>query len=247
MYSPTLQARTITYDSVQEGSRQPLKVVAKCYTDKDSGPDSDGLTLVLAHATGTHKEHWEPMLERLFELHRSKDGAHRIRAAWAIDCQNHGDSALLNEAVIKERPDGISIREYAAALITLIQSDELRGHRIVAVGHSSGTSAWMYTTKLLNGDKMEKLPYLSIILVEPPMIDRHVFHANIKDRERQVGFITKAIAAQRSSWDNREAALDWLLKRKPWSSWDKRILEIYSVWASLSSTVESARTNVDDL
>lgn len=84
----------------------------------------------------------------------------------------------------------------------------------------------MFSTKCYSSSTP---PYESIILVEPPLIDRHVFQANIKDRERQTAMLTKAVAAQRSAWNNREAAFDYFVKRAPWKTWDIRVVVIQIV------------------
>lgn len=46
------------------------------------------------------KEHFEPTIEKLFDL---KSSAFIIREAWALDCQSHGESALLNEEKLRDR------------------------------------------------------------------------------------------------------------------------------------------------
>jgi hypothetical protein len=56
----------------------------------------DGATLVFTHGVGQHKEHWEPVIERIYESEQGK-GGFAIREAWSVDCPNHGDSAILNE------------------------------------------------------------------------------------------------------------------------------------------------------
>jgi len=44
----------------------------------------------------TDKEHWEPVIKELFEEDHAA-GSAIIKEAWAIDCQDHGESAILNE------------------------------------------------------------------------------------------------------------------------------------------------------
>jgi hypothetical protein len=60
--------------------------------------DADPVMLILAHATSFHKELLEPFLEGLY-AHAAVSSATRsslvkIRDAWAIDCPNHGESAV---------------------------------------------------------------------------------------------------------------------------------------------------------
>lgn len=85
----------------------------------------------------------------------------------------------------------------------------------------------MYSTKYFSGSL--RVPYEAVILVEPPLIDRRVFHDNIEDRQRQTSMLTKAISAQRNQWDSRAAAYEWFAKRFPWKAWDDRVLRIFVV------------------
>jgi hypothetical protein len=85
----------------------PFHITAKrYYWDELPGfdpNDPDAITLVLLHATGFHKETWEPSLERVFHLaSRSKIGDVKIREAWAIECPNHGASAQLNDSTLQQ-------------------------------------------------------------------------------------------------------------------------------------------------
>ena len=82
------------------GPDYPFLITAKRYTAPSCvSDDPDALTLVLAHGTGYHKEHWEPTLEHILE-HAAHDVRVKIRDAWAIDCPNHGDAAVLNERTL---------------------------------------------------------------------------------------------------------------------------------------------------
>lgn len=88
-------------------------------------PRAEGYTLILLHATGLHKETFEPLIHALFETSQAatntvgpKAGA-SIREIWTIgrqrscrpralplhvppplDCPNHGESAVLNHDVL---------------------------------------------------------------------------------------------------------------------------------------------------
>ena len=64
--------------------------------------DPDALTLIFLHATSFHKETWEPTMERLFYLASSRGSSLKIREAWALDCPNHGESAMLNERALQQ-------------------------------------------------------------------------------------------------------------------------------------------------
>ena len=83
----------------------PLLVSVKRYwVPEFESKDPDAATLILAHATGFHKELWEPVLEELYDQMVVSSGTNssvpKIREAWAIDCPNHGESAVLNEETL---------------------------------------------------------------------------------------------------------------------------------------------------
>lgn len=61
--------------------------------------DPDAFTLIFAHGTGFHKEHFEATLEDLYKCVQNHPGhsSIKIREAWTIDCPNHGEAAFLNE------------------------------------------------------------------------------------------------------------------------------------------------------
>jgi hypothetical protein len=49
------------------------------------------------------KEQWEPVIQRLFQFQETEAEVHRIREAWSFDWQSHGDAAVLNHNVLKDR------------------------------------------------------------------------------------------------------------------------------------------------
>ncbi len=111
----------------------PFYVIAKRYTQLVSPvgiQDSDSSTLVLLHSTSFHKEIFEPTLSDLAALITSPDvpGRVKIKEAWAIECPNHGESAVLNEELLREP----RFREYCEcrlfySMITLESMNSLVG------------------------------------------------------------------------------------------------------------------------
>jgi len=99
---PILQSQSYVFDARPQ---YPLLVSVKRYWAQEfESTDPDAVTLVLAHATSFHKELWEPVLEDLYTQAVVSPGACspvlNIRDAWAIDCPNHGESAVLNEETL---------------------------------------------------------------------------------------------------------------------------------------------------
>ena len=77
----------------------PLSIVAKRYWIPEANTeDPAAQTLIVLHSTSFHKETWEPTLRELFKQPNAKV---LIREAWAIDCPNHGESAVLNSQILK--------------------------------------------------------------------------------------------------------------------------------------------------
>ncbi|KAI0722373.1 hypothetical protein C8T65DRAFT_734779 [Cerioporus squamosus] len=143
-----------------------LWISANRYRPAGGAPHLEGVTLVFAHCSSGHKEQWEPVLAKLFELASCSDvlpAECRIREAWALDAPNHGDAAALNGDILKSRQP-YSIQEYASMLASFIRSSSfVRGHDIVAIGHSASTSAWSEACS-----DSEPLPLRALVLVELP-------------------------------------------------------------------------------
>ena len=102
MPSLRLQSQSYVFDA---RPHYPLLVSVKRYwVPEFESKDADAATLVLAHATGFHKELWEPVLEEFYDQMAVSSGTNspvpKIRDAWAIDCPNHGESAVLNEETL---------------------------------------------------------------------------------------------------------------------------------------------------
>ena len=80
----------------------PLVTTAKRYRHpKFFSEDPDALTLIFAHGTGFHKEQWEPTIDDLLDALKRDNPASaplKIHEIWNLDCANHGDAAIINEA-----------------------------------------------------------------------------------------------------------------------------------------------------
>ena len=57
----------------------------------------------------TDKEAWFPTVEELFKLQQMNTArSFVIEEFWSMDCPNHGQSAVYNDARLHELPDGLS-------------------------------------------------------------------------------------------------------------------------------------------
>ncbi|KAJ7173970.1 Alpha/beta hydrolase fold-1 [Mycena crocata] len=199
----------------------PLSMTAKKYT---YGPakNQNGITLLMLHGLGQHKEQWEPVIEKLYAL-QLENRVPRIREVWSFDWQSHGESAILNADVLKENRKSAPMARWSSAIASFITSDSLEGHRLVGIGYSSGTMALMGSTL-----HFEKCPYVSIILVEPSIMDQETWDTH-QEKEIQPAFdmMTKAVMRRRDSWTSREEARKYFIGRFPWNSWDSRIVGLF--------------------
>jgi hypothetical protein len=83
----------------------------------------------------------------------------------------------------------------------------------------------MYTTKFFPF----QIPYLSIILVEPELIDRDTFHKTVAEQGDRVDRLQKITTGRRNAWSTKNDAFEYFNKRAPWNTWDARVLRIYVV------------------
>ncbi|KAJ7201833.1 hypothetical protein GGX14DRAFT_571097 [Mycena pura] len=162
------------------------------------------------HGLGQHKEQWEPTLEKLFTLHSEGSNLPRLREAWALDWQSHGEAAVLNEEALKDDPKSAPLDLWASATAGFLKSDLVAGHKLVGVGYSSGTVG------------------LSIIMVEPSMMDEETWNTSHEEIQPFFDMYANAVKRRRDVWASKEAALNYFMGRFPWNSWDPRIVAVFS-------------------
>ncbi|KAF8167148.1 Alpha/beta hydrolase fold-1 [Crassisporium funariophilum] len=187
-----------------------------------SSKNIHGLTLLFTHCIGSHKEQWEPVIERVFMLQERKDETHRIREAWSFDWQSHGDAATLNREILTSRENGV-FYEWSPAIAHFVRSAHMKGHRIVPVGHSAGAATMIMTTKEI---PTNELSYVAMILVEPTLVTRELFNAHLEDRMASMDFAIAATSARRDRWPSKEHAFEYFKKRIPWGFWDPRVVRL---------------------
>ncbi|KIJ64412.1 hypothetical protein HYDPIDRAFT_153916 [Hydnomerulius pinastri MD-312] len=197
-------------------------MTAKRYTAPFSEPE--GLTLIFAHGINAHKEHWEPTLQQIFHNQRSGAKHHRIREAWSFDWLNHGDAAELNEERLRLRPPGdVSAAEWGFAIASFVKSPYVKGHRLVALGHSAGSSAIMLSTKEF---PPSRAPYIALFLCEPSMLTRELWVAHLKERDLTLRKSTEAALRRETNWGSVEEAAEYLRKIRPWNIYDPKVFDV---------------------
>ncbi|KIM38787.1 hypothetical protein M413DRAFT_237250 [Hebeloma cylindrosporum] len=204
----------------------PLVSTVKRYWKPDSPylNDPEALTLVFAHGTGFHKEHWEPVIDDLQAILDKGKANTRIREIWAIDCANHGDAAEINEDALKLglqhcfpwEDYARSIHLFLAGLGTGVDVD-FTGHRLVGIGHSMGA-----VSLGLSRGYYPKIQYASLILCE-------VMTMAPRFQSADPGKSNLFLGAQkrRDIWPSAEEAYRFMKSRPTWKVWDDRVLRIY--------------------
>ncbi|KAJ6512286.1 Alpha/Beta hydrolase protein [Mycena vulgaris] len=221
-----LQVTPVVFDcppNPNDASGHVLKMTAKRYFTSESASNDKGFSLLFAHCIGSHKEKWEPIIERIFRSQQFKARHQRPREAWAFDWQNHGDAAILNrERLASRRQMGVSAYEWAEAIAAFTRSPRMQGKRMVAIGHSAGSGAMIISMK---GIPIPAIPYACLILVEPTVATPEMFYRFIADR---VPTLVAATTMRRERWRSRGEAYDWLKCHAPWKAWDPRVLRIFT-------------------
>ncbi|KIJ52534.1 hypothetical protein M422DRAFT_243323 [Sphaerobolus stellatus SS14] len=199
----------------------PLRVAVKRYTSSSSAPSPNGVSLLLTHGVTFHKELWEPVITRLFDLHSQYGSPLHIREAWAIDSPNHGESAALNDHILG--PTLITFREYARAIVSFLESGliDLRYHRLIGLSHSAGSAPLIWAA-----DQWYRtynyFPFRSLLLLEPPLIS-----ATLDKKYKNFNsFLAAKALKRRETWASQEEAMAWFQKQQ--RSWDPQCIQLFS-------------------
>ncbi|KAJ7490534.1 hypothetical protein FB451DRAFT_1513195 [Mycena latifolia] len=141
--------------SVETNTRGvPLIALGKRYTrvpavsNPPPSPGSPGVALLFAHGTGFHKEIWEPTIEALFAADREQ----LVREAWAVDCQNHGESAIANEKTLFDHLQLIGMVLLSASQNTIFTVEQISGNMPVHLLHSSALAT--FRRELIHQEKV---------------------------------------------------------------------------------------------
>ncbi|TFY53031.1 hypothetical protein EVJ58_g9677 [Rhodofomes roseus] len=196
-------------------SRPGLKLVANRYVAKACSRVSTCARI--------DKESWEVVIAELLQLKDAAFNTPVVREAWSVDWQSHGEAATVNEGILKDDTEGLSVTEYAVGLQALVCSEHLSGHQLVAIGHSAGVTAILLSTLSL---PTAKVPYRAIVFMEPSLVTRAAFNAHGATRKAALEMMHKAMEARRHTWSTRDEALAYFRKRLPWKFWHPRILEL---------------------
>ncbi|KAI0759701.1 alpha/beta-hydrolase [Trametes elegans] len=195
--------------------------VGKRYLPEKTNPD--GATLLFLHCAGSHKEAWEPTIETLFSANAAEAGPSAIREAWSFDMPNHGEAAELNSKLLEQLEHPITVEDYGEALKHFVASDVLKGHKLVAIGHSLGATAIFLATI---PDEVPAVSYEAAVMVEPALVEPQCYEEMPYVKE-VLTLTAKGVLKRRDTWDTREQAKAYFLKRFPWNGWDERVVDLY--------------------
>jgi len=201
----------------------PFLVTAKRYWDPSSSRE-DGNTLIFAHGTGFHKEQWEPTIMHLFTLFKTRN-AFPVREAWAVDCPNHGEAFLLNEATIFRCDYQLlfSWDEYVKALywfLTQNQDFPFSSHKLIGIGHSMGAVSICLTQTYPNPPTFAQLVLCEAMAAPTDFpFDSLLFKASLAFKD--------FTAKRRDIWPSLEVASTTLKAKKAFAVWDDDVFKLY--------------------
>ncbi|KAF6744336.1 hypothetical protein DFP72DRAFT_826186 [Ephemerocybe angulata] len=207
----------------------PLRLTATRYSDTANPHlhNPDALTLIFAHGTGFHKEQWEPTIA---ELERRVGDGVKIREYWSVEAPNHGDSAALNEDVLKLgytpvcewRPSWMG-RVCTKPAPLLIRPRDRHSHRLFAAQarrHRTLHGRRIPVRPVLTAGYFPTLKFHSLICVEL-MCSSEAFGTTAKS------FLINGAEKRRDTWSSREEAYNVMKTRGTWKEWDDRVLRNY--------------------
>ncbi|KAF9517112.1 hypothetical protein BS47DRAFT_1314716 [Hydnum rufescens UP504] len=203
-----------------------------------------GITVVIAHANGFHKETWEPTIKHLISLCGRRSSGIHIDEIWAIDAANHGDSALLNEKhfgdvfdwidnaqdvlnfvenfipegpfVAPRDPLPVHLERVSSGCSSRRHESGFHDRNVVGLGHSLGGCA-IAGTACANPNIFH-----SITLVDPIILPESTYRA-----EQNV----IAALLRRQSWSSREEAKALFLRNPFFNVWVPEVLDLYVQYA----------------
>ncbi|KAI0299442.1 Alpha/beta hydrolase family-domain-containing protein [Multifurca ochricompacta] len=203
----------------------------------------DGLTLLMLHANGLHKETFEPTLRHLLQA-VDEDKQYRIDEVWALDAVQHGDSGLVNAQnlgalffwsdhardilnfVLNFLPEEVTPSSLPTCIPRVPSeiSEErkkrgLTNRKLVVVGHSLGGCAATLAVHSIPA------PFSGLVLIDPVIVPSSF------DQSKSIRNYVVGALARRNVWPTREEALSLLSKSPFFGAWDPDVLRRYIDYA----------------
>ncbi|ORY02340.1 alpha/beta-hydrolase [Basidiobolus meristosporus CBS 931.73] len=159
-------------------------------------------SVLFAHATGFHKEIWNPTIEYL------KKAAVKYNFL-TFDVRNHGDSGLENKDLLSEECDWTLLSQ---DLLNLLDQVEVK-KPLFGVGHSMGGC----TTLLAEVARPDT--FSGIIALEPII--------GVDQKSKAGLMLIEAARRRKSVWEDRDAVKEYLMSKTFFNTWDARVIEEY--------------------
>ncbi|KAF8480044.1 Alpha/beta hydrolase family-domain-containing protein [Russula ochroleuca] len=202
-----------------------------------------GLTLLMLHANGMHKETFEPTIRHLLQA-ADEDTRYRIDEVWTLDAVQHGDAGLINadnlgalftwsdhardilNFILHFLPDTVTPSELPTHLprvpLEVSSAREKRGftnRELVVVGHSfSGCAATLAA-------HTAPAPFSGLVHVDPIIVP------STFNRDETIRNFIVRVLARRSGWSSREEAYSLMRKSPYFGAWDPDVFRSYVDYA----------------
>ncbi|TFY62171.1 hypothetical protein EVG20_g6800 [Dentipellis fragilis] len=198
--------------------------------DASRGTGPRRIKLLLTHGASFHKEMWEPFLKELQAIQQKFEAVASpiiVTEAWAIDCLNHGEASVINEHLLVHYPGLISNRHYARSCMTLLESglvEDLDLCKLVLIGHSAGAITGLILADLYQ--QQACTPFSSVVLVDPVFTAATGKTAPSEQKANTIRFV-ESTKRRVDIWPSKGEAVRWLAGRRPFKTWDPRVLKIF--------------------
>ncbi|TKY87354.1 hypothetical protein EX895_004031 [Sporisorium graminicola] len=241
-------------------------------TSAQGNDDRQGITLLLAHANGFHKEIFEPALEALIKKLQTKEfsGKYKIDEIWMFDSTHSGQAGSINRHVLGDIISWVDhprdmlkflenylpeIPSRASApptwLPTFLPSHEASNpnskRRLVALGHSFGGGAFTFLLharpRMLEG----------LILVDPAIMhcdDEERFQIHNLPNEMysplQEVPLARGAIARKDTFDSLPDARAYFESKPFFQAWHKRVLDLHLRFGLRPSAVPASHALASD-
>ncbi|KAH8920985.1 hypothetical protein BT69DRAFT_367098 [Atractiella rhizophila] len=235
--------RTVDSFAVESAKEEGLWIAVNRYAPLHvmEAEANQGITIILCHANGLHKETWEPFIYHLVQGHPNL----RISEIWALDVVQQGDSAILNEGKIGDvhdsldygrdvlhfilrylphQPSAPSSHPYVldpTRLDVIDLSPPIRqpGRCIVGAGQSIGGAA--------HSIAISCIPHLytHLSLFDPSISPRS--RPNSAGSERYNDLLIYGTLKQKDRWKSLEDARKEVEGRGIWKGWDGEVMKLF--------------------
>lgn len=157
-----------------------------------------GIPILMLHATGFHARCWDAVIDDLPE-----------NPVYAVDLRFHGNSSKSGE---------VSWPLMAKDIRALVDKLNLAG--MVGVGHSIG--GYLLTLVAANASSR----FRELLLLDPVIMDRQRY-AFAKQMETVANPADHPGAKRRNAWQSPDEMVERFKSRKPFDTWDARVLQDY--------------------